>query len=82
MSLRNNILYFNVCEEMGVDVLPHHFPLGRDLEHAPELPFGDQSVAVAQAPRPRDVGAEEIVGWAIPVFPDDLVGVGVDLDHP
>lgn len=67
---------------VGIDVFPDDFFVGRNLEEAAGGAFGDQGVAVGQPLGAAYVVAVEGYGRVALVFPGDLVGGWVNLDHP
>jgi len=59
--------------EMRVDILPHDFPFGSDLKHAPKKPLGNQCITVGQSPGPGDKWTKKVKRSAILIAPYDLV---------
>src|SRR5262244_31989 len=70
-----------LVHEMRAHELPHHLAAGRHLEDASVAALADQRVAVGQALRARDVGAEEVEERLVAIFPYDRARARIYLDH-
>src|SRR6266568_5865444 len=68
--------------KVRVDVFPDDLAGMRHLEQTTVYALADQRVAVGQALRPGNVGAEEIEQRRVGIFPDDRVAARIDLDDP
>src|SRR5215470_174826 len=70
-----------LVDEMRAHELPHHLAAGGHLEDASVAAPADQRVAVGQALRARDVGAEEVEERLVVIFPHDRARAWIYLDH-
>src|SRR5262249_55877729 len=68
--------------EKRVHVFPDGLSFFGHFEETAEGGLGDQCVAARQTLRIAHAGREEIPGRLVLVFPHDLVGGRIDLDHP
>src|SRR5215468_2059620 len=70
-----------LVDEVRAYELPHHLAAGGHLEDASVAALADQRVAVGQALRARDIGAEEVEERLVVIFPHDRARARVHLDH-
>src|SRR5215467_3594447 len=70
-----------LVDEVRAHELPHHLAAGGHLEDAPVAALADQRVAVGQALRARDVGAEEVEERLVAIFPYDRARARVYFDY-
>src|SRR5262247_4301007 len=70
-----------LVDEVRAHELPHHLAAGGYLEDASVAAFADQRVAIGQALRARDVGAEEVEERLVAILPHDRARARVYLDH-
>src|ERR1051326_646882 len=68
-------------EEMRADIFPDRLAFGRHLEDAAVAALADQRVAVCEALRTGDVGAEKFEDRLVGIAPHDLAGAGIDFDN-
>lgn len=63
-------------------VFPNVLTSARYLKDTSGSPFTDQGVAVGQPSGAADIGGIKVHGIFRPIFPNDIVGLRVDLDRP